>query len=114
MQLKNEQKTILHFNSIQKNDIKLKKIFQKVNLEYANIITQFSDSNNIIFQISLDENKIYYHEIISFYTEINSKYPFLSIKYPIYINKINNIYINFEDNNEKNIYIFRNNFSKHF
>lgn len=102
MQLKNEQKTILHFNSIQKNDIKLKKIVQKVNLEYANIITQFSDSNNIIFQISLDENKIYYHEIISFYTEINSKYPFLSIKYPIYINKINNIYINFEDNNEKN------------
>ena len=102
MQLKNEQKTILHFNSIQKNDIKLKTIFPKVNLEYANIITQFSDSNNIIFQISLDENKIYYHEIISFYTEINYKYPFLSIKYSIYINKINNIYINFEDNYEKN------------
>ena len=102
MQLKNEQNTILHFNYIQKKEIKLKTSFPKVNLEYSNIITQFSDSNNIIFQISLDENKIYYHEIISFYTEINSKYPFLSIEYPIYINKINNIYINFEDNNEKN------------
>ena len=102
MQLKNEQDTILHFYYIKKKDIKLKTIFSKVHLEHANIITQFSDSNNIIFQISLEENKIYYQEIISFFKESNSEYPFLSIEYPIYVNKTNNIYIDSGDNNEKN------------
>ena len=102
MQLKKELYTILHFDYIKKKDIKLKTIFPKVNLEYANIITKFSDSNTIIFQISLDENTIYYHEIISFFKEINSEYPFISIEYPIYINKINHIYIDYEDNNENN------------
>ncbi len=102
MQLKKELYTILHFDYIKKKDVKLKTIFPKVNLEYANIITKFSDSNTIIFQISLDENTIYYHEIISFFKEINSEYPFISIEYPIYINKINNIYIDYEDNNENN------------
>ena len=80
MQLKKELYTILHFDYIKKKDVKLKTIFPKVNLEYANIITKFSDSNTIIFQISLDENTIYYHEIISFFKEINSEYPFISIK----------------------------------
>ena len=102
MQLKKELYTILHFDYIKKKDVKLKTIFPKVNLEYANIITKFSDSNTIIFQISLDENTIYYHEIISFFKEINSEYPFISIEYPIYINKINHIYIDYEDNNENN------------
>ena len=81
--MKSENKyTIISFYFIPNNNI------DKINFKDFN-------SNELKFYSSVEEEKIYYNEIISFHlhNKPNSNSSLISIYYPIYINKINNIYI---------------------
>ena len=60
--------------------------------------TDLIKSNDIKINIQLDENRIYYNEIINFFYLSNSSLPDITLDYPIYKGKINNIYID-EGNN---------------
>lgn len=102
--------TFIHFIEIYDEKTKLKDFIKMIKFEYAGFTTNFEDSNYIKFNIDLDENHIYYNEIIEFYTTKNSKFPSISCEYPLYPNKVNNIYIDLdfekeEKSNEKNISI---------
>ena len=96
--MSNQLKTILHFEVIKDSNIKLLKTFKSVKLEYAGIKLNYSNTNDIIFNTTLDEQRIYYNEIISFFTEENDEIPLFSIEYPIYFNKLNIIYIDHNKN----------------
>ena len=96
--MSNQLKTILHFEVIKDSNIKLLKTFKSVKLEYAGIKLNYSNTNDIIFNTTLDEQRIYYNEIISFFTEENDEIPLFSIEYPIYFNKVNIIYIDHNKN----------------
>ena len=74
------------------------KTFKSVKLEYAGIKLNYSNTNDIIFNTTLDEQRIYYNEIILFFTEENDEIPLFSIEYPIYFNKLNIIYIDHNKN----------------
>ena len=93
--------TILHFIYILDELKELKHFFKMIKFQYAGITSNFQNSNDIKIDIQLDENNIYYNEIIDFYTYENSDYPAFSCDYPIYKNKINNIYIDFEKQDKK-------------
>ena len=96
--MSNQLKTILHFEVIKDSNIKLLKTFKSVKLEYAGIKLNYSNTNDIIFNTTLDEQRIYYNEIILFFTEENDEIPLFSIEYPIYFNKVNIIYIDHNKN----------------
>ena len=96
--MSNQLKTILHFEVIKDSNIKLLKTFKSVKLEYAGIKLNYSNTNDIIFNTTLDEQRIYYNEIILFFTEENDEIPLFSIEYPIYFNKLNIIYIDHNKN----------------
>ena len=96
--MSNQLKTILHFEVIKDSNIKLIKTFKSVKLEYAGIKLNYSNTNDIIFNTTLDEQRIYYNEIILFFTEENDEIPLFSIEYPIYFNKVNIIYIDHNKN----------------
>ena len=104
MEPKDDIKTKVQFIPVKDMNAKLGKIFNSIKLEYANVITNLSDFNTILFDIELEENCIYYNEIFDFYLEGISSFTELNFEYPIYKNKINNIYIDNYDN--KNINTF--------
>ena len=104
MEPKDDIKTKVQFIPVKDMNAKLGKIFNSIKLEYANVITNLSDFNTILFDIELEENCIYYNEIFDFYLEGISSFTELTFEYPIYKNKINNIYIDNYDN--KNINTF--------
>ena len=100
MEYQKEQDTILHFIYIQKENENLNKFFISVRLEVADMQYDFKKSNDLKINIELDENSIYYNEVINLYTKENDE---ISLDYPIYKNKINNIYIDIEvPNSHKN------------
>ena len=100
MEYQKEQDTILHFIYIQKENENLNKFFISVRLEVADMQYDFKKSNDLKINIELDENSIYYNEVIYLYTKENDE---ISLDYPIYKNKINNIYIDIEvPNSHKN------------
>ena len=110
-----EQNTILHFIFINNEKARLDQFFKKIefviagisfdlseqkdkiNSEENNSYKDFIKSNDIKINIQLDENRIYYNEIINFFYLGNSNVPDITFDYPIYKGKINNIYID-EDN----------------
>ena len=96
--MSNQLKTILHFEVIKDSNIKLLKTFKSVKLEYAGIKLNYSNTNDIIFNTTLDEQRIYYNEIILFFTEENDEIPLFSIEYIIFFNKLNIIYIDHNKN----------------
>ena len=117
MEVKEEQDTILHFIFINNENAILHQYFKKIKFEIAGISFDLSDkeedpinskennsykyfskSNDIKINIQLDENRIYYNEIINFFYLSNSSLPDITLDYPIYKGKINNIYID-EGNN---------------
>lgn len=100
MECQIEQDTILHFIYIQDENENLNKFFNSVRLEVADMQYEFKESNDIKINIELDENCIYYNEVLNLYTKENDE---ISLDYPIYKNKINNIYIDIEiPNSQKN------------
>ena len=117
MEVKEEQDTILHFIFINNENARLHQYFKKIKFEIAGIsfdlsdkeedpinskeknsYKDFSNSNDIKINIQLDENRIYYNEIINFFYLSDSSLPDITLDYPIYKGKINNIYID-EGNN---------------
>ena len=108
MEKKDEKSNIiLHFIYIKEQEAKLNQFFDLVKFENAKINGNFNDSNDILINISLDDNIIYYNEMINLYYNKNSKFPDISFQYPIYKNKINNIYI--DNINKKSKTIKENN-----
>ena len=100
MEFQKEKDTILHFIYIQDENEKLNKFFNSVCLEVAGMQYDFKESNDLKLNIELDENYIYYNEVLSLITKDNNE---ISLDYPIYKNKINNIYIDIEvSNSQKN------------
>ncbi len=74
MEKKDEKEnTILHFIYISDQDVQLNKIFELVKLQNANSNQNFNDSNEIIINIELDDNNVYYYEVIDLYYNKNSK-----------------------------------------
>ena len=117
MEVKEEQDTILHCIFINNENARLHQYFKKIKFEIAGISFDLSDkeedpinskennsykyfskSNDIKINIQLDENRIYYNEIINFFYLSDSSLPDITLDYPIYKGKINNIYID-EGNN---------------
>jgi len=100
MECQKEQDTILHFIYIQDENENLNKFFNSVSLGAAKKQYDFKESNDLKIDIELEENCIYYNEIINLNTKENDE---ISLDYPIYKNKINNIYIDIEiPNSHKN------------
>lgn len=93
MEYQKERDTILHFIYIQDKNENLNKFFNSVRLKVADMQYEFKESNDIKISIELDENCIYYNEVLNLLTKENVE---ISLDYPIYKNKINNIYIDIE------------------
>ena len=101
-----EQNTILHFIIINNEKARLDQFFKKIefvvagisfdlneqkdkiNSEENNSYKDFIKSNDIKINIQLDENRIYYNEIINFFYLGNSNVPDITFDYPIYKGKI--------------------------
>lgn len=64
MEETDKKETILHFIYIRDENIKLNEFVDYVQLEKAKIKADFCSSNDILFDIQLEENNIYYDEII--------------------------------------------------
>ena len=96
-----KKETILHFIYIRNENAKLNEFVDCIRLEKAKIKTDFNSSNDILFDFQLEENNIYYDEIIDiiFKKEFNNQH--ISFEYPIYKNKINNIYLDINENMEE-------------
>ena len=122
-------KTILHFIFVNDDKATLGQYFREVFLNNAkisfylgdnkesndewdsedeNIIKNFnvdtSKSNDIKFDIELNENSVYYHEKIQLFPIKEADIKTITLEYPIYKDKINNVYID-ELNDKKNIRI---------
>ena len=130
MEDKEEKKTILHFSFINNEKARLNQFFKKIELEVAKICFEptlpkdkkeslvnnppnsydkiktiykdLSESNDIEINIQLDDNRTYYNELIHLIPLDKSDYPNITLDYPIYKDKINNIYIDEENNNKDN------------
>ena len=93
MEVNEEQDTILHFIFINNENARLHQYFKKIKFEIAGIsfdlsdkddpinskeknsYKDFSKSNDIKINIQLDENRIYYNEIINFFYLSDSSLP---------------------------------------
>ena len=64
MEETDKKETILHFIYIRDENVKLNEFVDYVQLEKAQIKADFCSSNDILFDIQLEENNIYYDEII--------------------------------------------------
>ena len=99
MEPKNEFPTTINFIYIKDEKMKLNELFRSVKFEYAKIEKEFNSSNKIEINVELEENCINYNESLSFKTKDNK---IISLEYPIYSQKINNIYVDFDTNENDN------------
>ena len=99
MEPKNELPTTINFIHIKDEKMKLNELFRSVKFEYAKIEKEFNSSNKIEIDVELEENCINYNESLSFKTKDNK---IISVEYPIYSQKINNIYVDFDTNENDN------------
>ena len=99
MEPKNEFPTTINFIYIKDEKMKLNELFRSVKFEYAKIEKEFNSSNKIEINVELEENCINYNESLSFKTKDNK---IISVEYPIYSQKINNIYVDFDTNENDN------------
>ena len=99
MEPKNELSTTINFIYIKDEKMKLNELFRSVKFEYAKIEKEFNSSNKIEINAELEENCINYNESLSFKTKDNK---IISVEYPIYSQKINNIYVDFDTNENDN------------
>ena len=99
MEPKNEFPTTITFIYIKDEKMKLNELFRSVKFEYAKIEKEFNSSNKIEINVELEENCINYNESFSFKTKDNK---IISVEYPIYSQKINNIYVDFDTNENDN------------
>ena len=99
MEPKNEFPTTINFIYIKDEKMKLNELFRSVKFEYAKIEKEFNSSNKIEINVELEENCINYNESLSFKTKDNK---IICVEYPIYSQKINNIYVDFDTNENDN------------
>ena len=103
--------TILRFIFFHNEKARLNEFFKEISLSKINMKFHFNEkdtktyvdtsiSNDIKFDVDLDENNIYYQENINLISN-KSDIPNISFEYPIYKNKINNIYLD-EENKKGN------------
>ena len=103
MEVKEKQAdTILNFIYTKDENENLNKLFESVQLEYANITLYFKDLNFFSLNIELKQNCFYYLEIFNIKTKKNT---FINTEYYIYAHKKNNIYIDVpeKDQTDKDI-----------
>ena len=93
MEETDKKETILHFIYIKDENAKLNEYVEYVQLKKANIKVDFCSSNDILFDFQLEENNLYYDEIINIILKKKFNNQQISFEYPIYKNKINNIYL---------------------
>ena len=65
MEETDKKETILHFIYIRDENAKLNEYVEYVQLEKANIKVDFFSSNDILFDFQLEENNLYYDEVIN-------------------------------------------------
>ena len=96
-----KKETILHFIYTKDENAKLNEFVNCVQLEKAKIKADFSSSNDISFIFQLEENNIYYEEIINIILNKKCNNKKISFEYTIYKNKINNIYLDINEASEE-------------
>ena len=101
MEETDKKETIIHFIYIRDENAKLNEFVDYVQLEKAKIKADFSFSNDISFNFQLEENNIYYEEMINIILKKIYNNQKISFEYPIYKNKINNIYLDINKASEK-------------
>lgn len=115
--------TILRFIFVKDENSRLNQFFKEINLSKIDMSFNFiganaeesnidndsfdaidnkvyldsAESNDIKFDVDLDENNIYYYENINLVPKEKSNIPNISFEYPIYKNKINIIYFDEEN-----------------
>lgn len=88
--MEKKEDTILHFIYTGDETEKINNFYKEVTLEYAEVKHNFNSTNDLKIDVELNENSIYYNEILNFNTKENIQ---ISFEYPIYAHIINNVYI---------------------
>ena len=101
MEETDKKETILHFIYIKDENAKLNEYVEYVQLEKAKIKVDICSSNDILFDFQLEENNLYYDEVINIIFKKKFNNQQISLEYSIYKNKINNIYLDINEAREE-------------
>ena len=100
MESKINKYSILNFSFIPYSNYKLEDFFSSIHFGVIKTNIDSLKKNKIKIPFNREEDLKYYNEKISFYSKNKINSILFSADYPIYINKINNIYIYYNSNDE--------------